>query len=145
MLIRQGMSLRKIAELLETSHESVRRFLKSQGIALQPSVQILTPEQLEAAYELLRADVPFREVAEQFGISDASLWKLAQRDGVVLRTGGEKQTPTQRRLTDEQQREARELVALGVSARRTAKRLGISRSALARILEDGEKANQKGV
>lgn len=88
MLIRQGLSLRKIAELLETSHESVRRFLKSQGIALQPSVQILTPEQLEAAYELLRADVPFREVAEQFGISDASLWRLAQRDGVVLRPRG---------------------------------------------------------
>src|SRR5215472_10448674 len=47
MLIRQGLSLRKVADLLETSHESIRRFVKSQGITLQPSIQRLTPEELE--------------------------------------------------------------------------------------------------
>jgi len=46
MLIRQGFSLRKVAELLETSHETIRRLTKSQGIVLQPSVQKLTSEQL---------------------------------------------------------------------------------------------------
>ncbi len=139
MLIRQGMSLRKIAELLETSHESVRRFLKDQGITMQPSVQKLTDEQLEEAYELLRADVSFREVAEMFGISDASLARLAKRDGVVLRSRGEKLTPTQRRLTTEQRQEARELVQAGKSLRQTAKLFGVSRSALIRILKDGAK------
>jgi len=88
MLIRQGMSLRKVADLLETSHESIRRFVKSQGIVLQPSVQKLAPEELEEAYALLRADVPFRVVARRFGISDASPWRLAERDGVVLRPKG---------------------------------------------------------
>jgi DNA invertase Pin-like site-specific DNA recombinase len=139
MLIRQGMSLRKIAEFLETSHESVRRFLKDQGITMQPSVQKLTDEQLEEAYELLRADVSFREVAEMFGISDASLARLAKRDGVVLRSRGEKLTPTQRRLTTEQRQEARELVQAGESLRQTAKLFGVSRSALIRILKDGAK------
>jgi len=34
ILIRQGLSLRKVADLLETSYESIRRFVKSQGIRL---------------------------------------------------------------------------------------------------------------
>lgn len=145
MLIRQGMSLRKIAELLETSHESVRRFLKDQGFTMQPSMQKLTDEQLEEAYALLRADVSFREVVAMFGISDASLVRLAKRDGVVLRSRGEKLTPTQRRLTTEQLQEARELVEVGESLRQTAKLFGISRSALIRILKDGaEGGGQSG-
>ena len=107
--------------------------------AIQPSMQKLTAEQLEEAYELLRADVSFREVAEMFGISDASLARLAKRDGVVLRSRGEKLTPTQRRLTTEQRQEAHELVQAGESLRQTAKLFGISRSALRRILRDGAK------
>jgi len=58
-LIRQGLSLRKIAELLGTSHEAVRRFSKSQGITFQPSVQKLTPEQLEEAYEFAEGRCTF--------------------------------------------------------------------------------------
>ena len=142
MLIRQGMSLRKVADLLETSHESIRRFVKSQGMALQPSVQKLAPEELEEAYALLRADVPFRVVAQRFGISDASLWRLAERDGVALRPKGQKLTPTQRRLTPEEQQEARDLVKAGVSLRQTAKQFGISRNALERILQDCESVDK---
>ncbi|HZU00214.1 MAG TPA: hypothetical protein VFA10_11160 [Ktedonobacteraceae bacterium] len=112
---------------------------KSQGIVLQPSVQKLTSEQLAEAYELLKADIPFREVAQRFGISEASLWKLVQRDEVTLRPKGQKRTPTQRKLTLEQQQEARDLVKSSVSLRQTAKQPGISRSALERILKEGEK------
>ena len=107
-------------------------------MVLQPSVQKLAPEELEEAYALLRADVPFREVAQRFGISDASLWRLAERDGVVLRPKGQKLTPTQRRLTPEEQQEACDLVKAGVSLRQTAKQFGISRNALERILQGGE-------
>ena len=101
-------------------------------MTLQPSIQKLTPEELEETYALLRADVPFREVAQRFGISDASLWRLAERDGVALRPKGQKLTPTQRKLTPEEQQEVRDLVKAGVSLRQTAKQFGISRNALER-------------
>jgi len=107
MLIRQGMPLRRVAELFNTSYESVRRLAKSRAVELQRSERKLTPEQLEQAYALLRADTPFREVARRFGINPESLRRLAQRDGVLVRARGEKLTPTQRKLTQEQQEEAR--------------------------------------
>jgi DNA invertase Pin-like site-specific DNA recombinase len=136
MLIRQGMPLRRVAELFNTSYESVRRLAKSRAVELQRSERKLTPEQLEQAYALLRADTPFREVARRFGINPESLRRLAQRDGILVRGRGEKLTPTQRKLTQEQQAEARALIQSGVSLRQTARRLGISRSALEGILKE---------
>jgi len=47
-------------------------------------------------------------------------------------------TPTQRKLTLEQQQEARALVKAGTSHRQTANMLGISRCALAGLLKEGE-------
>ena len=67
-----------------------------------PSYRVAT-EQLAQAYALLRSDTPFREVAQQFGINPESFRRLAQRDGVPMRARGEKLTPTQRKLTAEQQ------------------------------------------
>jgi len=64
------------------------------------------------------------------------------RDGVDLRTRGEKLTPTQRRLTAEQQEEARALVQSGVSLRKTARLLGISRCALEGLLKEGEREGE---
>jgi transposase-like protein len=137
MLIRQGMPLRRVAELFHTSYESIRRLAKSQAIGLQQSGRKLTPEQLAQAYALLRSDTPFREVAQQFGINPESLRRLAQRDRVPVRARGEKLTPTQRKLTAEQQEEASALVRSGNSLRQTARLLGISRSALEGILKEG--------
>jgi transposase len=127
---------------IETSHETIRRLTKSQGMVLQPSVQKLTSEQLAEAYELLKADIPFREVAQRFDISEGSLCRLVQRDEVTLRPKGQKRTPTQRKLTLEQQQEAHNLVKSGVSLRQTAKQLGISRSAVERVLKEGEKDSE---
>jgi transposase-like protein len=137
MLIRQGMPLRRVAELFHTSYESMRRLAKIRAVELQRSERKLTPEQLEQAYALLRSDTPFREVARRFGINPESLRRLAQRDGVLVRARGEKLTPTQRKLTQGQQEEARALVRSGVSLRQTARWLGISRCALEGILKEG--------
>ena len=138
MLIRQGMSLRRVAELFETSYELIRRLAKGHGIELQSHERKLSSEQLEEAYALLRAGASLRKVAARFGISDESLRRLAKRDGVELST----QTPTERKLTPAQQEAARELVRSGVSLRQTAKRFGISRGALEGLLEDGDKQPQ---
>jgi transposase-like protein len=105
-------------------------------------VQKLTAGQLQEAYDLLRTDAPFREVAAKFGISNTSLGRLAKRDGIELRPKGEKLTPTQRRLTAEQQQEARDLMLSGQSLRQTAKHFGISRSALRRILSSDDVETQ---
>ncbi len=134
-LIRQGLSLRKVADLFETSYEVIRRVVARHGIPLQRSERKLTAEQLEQAYALLRADVPFRQVAQQFGIHAESLRRLALRDGVTLRARGEKQTPTQRKLTEEQQQAVCDLVRSGVSMRQAAKQFGMSRQALQRLLK----------
>lgn len=84
----------------------------------------------------LRSDTPFREVARLFGINPESLRRLAQRDGILVRGRGEKLTATQRRLMQEQQAQAHALVQSGISLRQTARRLGISRSALEGILKE---------
>ncbi len=137
MLIRQGMPLKKVAELFKTSYENIRQFARRQGIELRRNERKLTHEQLEEAYKLLRSDVPFRQVAQQFSIHPESLRRLARRDGVRLRTRGKKLTPKQRSLTPEQQQEARALLQSGASLRQTAKQLGISRCALERLLKEG--------
>jgi len=138
MLIRQGMPLEKIAELFNTSHDTIRRLAKSRGIDLQRSERKLSPEQLSEAYDLLMVDVPFREVAQRYGIHPESLRRLALRDGVELRTKGEKLTPTQRKLTPEQLEEVHTLIDEGVSVRQVAKRVGISRGALVGLLREEE-------
>ncbi len=138
MLIRQGMPLQQVAELLETSYDVVYRLAKSEGIELPRAERKLTPEQLCEAYGLLGADVPFRQVAKRFGINPESLRRLAERDGVELKAREEKLTLTKRKLTPEQQQEARDLVRSGVSIRQTAKMFGISRQALIDLLKDGE-------
>ena len=130
MLIRQGMPLQQVAELLETSYDVVYRLAKSEGIELPRAERKLTPEQLREAYGLLGADVPFRHVAKRFGINPESLRRLAERDGVKLKAREEKLTLTKRKLTPEQQQEARDLVRSGVSLRQTARMFGISRQAL---------------
>jgi hypothetical protein len=84
MLIWQGILLEKVAELFHTSYEVVRRLAKRHGVELRRSDRKLAPEQREQAYDLLRSDVPFRQVAGQFGIHPVSLRRLAQRDGVTL-------------------------------------------------------------
>jgi DNA invertase Pin-like site-specific DNA recombinase len=55
---------------------------------------------------------------------------------------GEKLTPTQRKLTAEQQEEARALVQSGVSLRKAARLLGISRCALEGLLKEGEREGE---
>jgi hypothetical protein len=60
---------------------------------------------------------------------------LDERDGVALRARGEKATPTQRRLTWDEQQEACDLVESGASHRQTVKRFGIRRQALVGILK----------
>ncbi len=136
MLIRQGMPLERIAELFNTSYDTIRRLANSHGIELQRNERKLSPEQLLDAYSLLRADVPFREVALQYGIHPESLRRLAIRDGVELRTKGEKLTPTQRKLTAEQLQEVHALIDSGVSVRQVAKQVGISRGALVGLLRE---------
>ena len=104
-------------------------------LLLGRSERRLTPEQLEQAYDLLRADTPFRQIADRFGIHPESLRRLAQRDGVTLRARGEKLTP-------EQQQEARALVRSGVSLRQAARQVGINRCALEGLLKEGKQERQ---
>jgi transposase len=135
---RQGMSLRKIAELLETSYQSISRIAKKEGLLLQHGKK-LKSEQQEEALELLRADVPFREVAQRFGVNHETLRQLALREGVALRPKGQKLTPTQRRLTPVQIQEVRDLLGSGQSLRRVASHLGIGRQTLKRLLKRDER------
>lgn len=79
MLIRQGMSLRQIADLLETSYQSVYRLVKKEGIILQPSIAKLTSEQLEDARALIGSGVSQRQAAKQFGVSKETLRRSLQR------------------------------------------------------------------
>jgi DNA invertase Pin-like site-specific DNA recombinase len=138
MLIRQGFSLRKVAELMGTSYASIHRLVKKEGIVLKSSYSRLTDEQQKEALALLKMEVPFREIAERFGVHHSTIWKLAKREGLVLPPRGEKLTPTQRKLTMTQQQEARDLIASGFSRREVARMLGVSRQALGRVLEERE-------
>jgi IS30 family transposase len=101
-----------------------------EGIALASNGAKLTLEQQQEALTLLKADMPFREVAGRFGVHHESIRQLALREGVELAPRGQKLTPTERKLTPEQQQEARELVDAGVSIRKVAKQFGGESSVL---------------
>src|SRR5260370_3167495 len=66
MLIRQGISLRKVADLLGTTYESIHRLVKREGIDLRPSIQRLTSAQQQEPLASLNAGVPPRKGAQQF-------------------------------------------------------------------------------
>lgn len=138
MLIRQGMPLKKVAELFEISYEVIRRLAKSQEVEFRRNGKKLTVEQLEEAFGLLSADIPLREVAEQFGINYESLRQLAQDNGVEVRPRGQKLSPTLRVLTAEQRQEAIGLLNSGVSLRQVARQFGINRYSLRRLVEGDE-------
>ncbi len=137
MLIHQGMSLRKIAQLLESSYQSIYRLAKKEGLLLQRGKK-LTSEQQREALELLQADMPFRAVARRFGVNHETVRQLALREGVQLRPKGQKLTPTRRKLTPMQIQHARDLLGSGMSLRQVARHLGIGRQTLQRLLMRNE-------
>lgn len=136
MLIRQGMTLRKVADLLGTSYESIHRLVKREGIDLRPSIQRLTSDQRQEALALLRASAPLRKVAEQFGVNHESLRQLAKQEGIVLRPWGQRTTPTEQRLTPEQQEEVLALLNAGTSLRQVARQFDMSRESLRRLVQE---------
>lgn len=79
MLIRQGMSLRQVAKIMDVSYQSVHRLVKREGIVLQPSVAKLTPAQLEDAQEWLAVGMSQRQVARQLGVSHETLRRSLKR------------------------------------------------------------------
>ena len=104
--------------------------------SIKGSERKLSPEQLAEAYSLLMADVPFREAAQRYEIHPESLRRLALRNGIELRTKGEKLTPTQCKLTPDQLKEVHTWIGEGVSVRQVAKRIEISRGALVGLLRE---------
>lgn len=135
VLIRQGMSLRQVAELLNTSYETIHRLVKKQGIDLRPSVQKLTSDQKEETVTLLLSGVSVRKVAEQFEVNHESLRRFAKEQGVVLKPWGQRVTPTEEKLTPLQREEMLALLDSGTSAREVARRFDISRESLRRLVK----------
>jgi transposase len=136
MLIRQGMPLREIADLIGTSYESIHRLVKRERIDLQPTIQRLTSDQRQEALALLYASTPLRKVAEQFGVNHESLRQLAKQEGIVLRPWGQRITPTERRLTPGQQEEVLALLSAGTSLRQVARQFAMSRESLRRLVQE---------
>jgi len=136
MLIRQGMSLRKVADLLGTTYESIHRLVKREGIDLRPSIQRLTSAQQQEALASLNAGVPLRKVAKQFEVNHESLRKFAKREGIGLQPWGQRLTPTEQTLTPEQQEEILTLLGAGTSLRRVAKQFDMSRESLQRLVNE---------
>ena len=134
MLIRQGMSLRKIAELLGTSHESVHRLAIREGIDLRTSVQRLEPEQKQEALVLLSTGVSVRKVAERFDVNHESLRRYAKEEGVTLKPWGQRPTPTEGKLTQLQKEEVLALLNSGTSFREVARRFDMNRESLRRLV-----------
>jgi len=134
MLIRQGMSLRKVADLLGTSHESVHRLAVRAGIDLRPSVQRLTPEQKQEVLVLLSTGVSVRKVAERFEVNHESLRRFAKEGGVLLKPWGQRPTPTEGMLTALQREEVLALLGSGTSFREVARRFDINRESLRRLV-----------
>lgn len=77
-LLREGLSLRKVAAILGTSRETIRRLAQREGFELQTS-QKLTLQDREEAFRLLDMGVSLRQVAKQFGVTAESLRRLVQR------------------------------------------------------------------
>jgi transposase len=78
MLVRQGMSLLEVADLLGTSYESIRRHTREAGMDLRPGVQRLTAAQRQEALTSLKAGASLRQVALRFAISWESLRRLVK-------------------------------------------------------------------
>jgi DNA invertase Pin-like site-specific DNA recombinase len=78
MLIRQGMPLKKVAELFDSTYEVVRRLAKRQGVELEGREKRLTPEQQQEARALVRSGVSLRQAARKVGISRCALEGLLQ-------------------------------------------------------------------
>jgi DNA-directed RNA polymerase specialized sigma24 family protein len=72
------MSIRKVANVLGVSRETIHRLAQQENIELQTS-QKLTPEQREEAFLLLDEGVSLRQTARHFGITPESLRRLAKR------------------------------------------------------------------
>lgn len=135
MLIRQGMSLRKVADLLGTSYESIHRLAQKEDIDLRPSVQRLNGGQKQEALALLRSGIAVRKVAEQFDVNHESLRRFAKEQGVTLKPWGQRMTPTEQKLQPEQQEEVIALLGSGVSLREAARRFDLSRESLRRLVK----------
>jgi DNA-binding CsgD family transcriptional regulator len=145
MFIRQGMSLRKVADLLGTSYESIHRLVKRERIDLRPSIQRLTSAQRREALAALNAGVPLRKVAEQFEVNHESLRKCAKQEGIGLHPWGQRLTPTEQKLTAEQQEEILTLLDAGISLRRVAKQFDMSRESLRRLVNELKGVREKNV
>jgi transposase-like protein len=103
---------------------------------LRPSIQRLTSAQRQEALASLNADVSLRKVAEQFKVNHESLRKFAKQEGIGLQPWGQRLTPTEQKLTAEQQEEILTLLGAGTSLRRVAKQFDMSRQSLRRLVNE---------
>lgn len=78
LLQQPGMSIRKVAAILDTSRGTIHRLVEQEGIELQTS-QKLTLEQREEAFLFLESGMSLRQVARHFGVHPESLRRLAER------------------------------------------------------------------
>ncbi|HTK07233.1 MAG TPA: recombinase family protein [Ktedonobacteraceae bacterium] len=78
LLQEPGMSIRKVANILGVSRETIHRLTQQEGIVLQTS-QKLTLEQREEAFLLLDGGMSLRQAARHFGVSPESLRRLVKR------------------------------------------------------------------
>lgn len=140
-LLREGGSLRSVAEKFEVHPETLRRQAHQDGIELQPRGERLTPTQLkltpaqqQEARELVKLGVSLRQTAKRFGISRCAL------EGILNNgeTGSREPQPPGQKLTPEQQQKACDLVRAGVSLRQVAKQYGIDHHTLIRYLRKTE-------
>jgi transposase-like protein len=93
----------------------------------------------------LNAGVPLRKVAEQFEVNHESLRKCAKQEGIGLHPWGQRLTPTEQKLTAEQQEEILTLLDAGISLRRVAKQFDMSRESLRRLVNELKGVREKNV
>jgi len=77
-LIKQGMSVRRVARHFGVSHMSVHRLVQKASIPLQSSAK-LTSAQQEEVVALARGGVSLRQIAKQFGVNPESVRRLVRR------------------------------------------------------------------
>lgn len=77
-LIKQGMSVRRVARHFGVSHMSVHRLVQKASIPLQSSAK-LTSAQQEEVLALARQGVSLRQIAKQFGVNPESVRRLVRR------------------------------------------------------------------
>ena len=126
--VQQGESMRRVAQDLGTSYETIRRLLKRRGIVLKSKQAALTAAQQEEALGLVRAGESVQQVANKLGISSQALRRLVKSKGVIP-------SNQQPRLTTEQQQEALGLVRQGVSLREVGKQFGVAHPTIRRIVK----------